>query len=152
MGKLISDNFYWHGLPEQQDDLEALGSLSTVTLDAKITRSDVEGKSHLLVTLHNPGAQVALMTHLQLRRKGSGERVLPVYYSDNYVSLLPGESKDITIEVATSDLKGDGALVLVDGWNVGVKASSSTGIGIATNTDSQVDHWPVTGLPMIPVN
>jgi hypothetical protein len=150
--KLISDNFYWRGLPEQQDDLKALGSLPAVVLDAKVTRSDVDGKSLLSVTLHNPGTQVALMAHLQLRRKNSGERVLPVYYSDNYVSLLPNESRTVTIEVATSDLKGEAALVLVDGWNVGVNAGSSAGIGIAANTDSQVSHWPVTGLPMIPVN
>ena len=151
-GKLISDNFYWRGLPDQQDDLKALGSLPTVTLDAKGTRSDVGGKSLLTVTLHNPGVQVALMAHLQLRRKSSGERVLPVYYSDNYVSLLPNETRTISIEVATSDLKGEGALVLVDGWNVGVTASSSSGIGVAINAEAQVDHWPMTGLPMIPVN
>jgi hypothetical protein len=151
-GKLISDNFYWRGLPEKQDDLKALGDLPTVTLDAKVTRSDLQGMSLLSVTLHNPGARVALMAHLQLRRKGSGERVLPVYYSDNYVSLLPNESRTITIEVATSDLKGEAALVVVDGWNVGVAATSSAGIGIAANTDAQVNHWPVTGLPMIPVN
>jgi hypothetical protein len=151
-GKQISDNFYWRGLPEKQDDLKALGNLPTVTLDAKVTRSDVQGKSLLSVTLHNPGTQVALMAHLQLRRKSSGERVLPVFYSDNYVSLLPNESRTITIEVATSDLKGEEALVLVDGWNVGVNAASSGGIGIAVNAESQVSHWPVTGLPMIPVN
>jgi Exo-beta-D-glucosaminidase Ig-fold domain len=148
-GKLVSDNFYWRGLPEQQDDLKALGGLPTITLDAKVTRSDVGGMSHLSVTLHNSGAQVALMAHLQLRRKKSGERVLPVYYSDNYVSLLPNESKEITIEVPTSDLKGDEALVVVDGWNVGVNAASSAGIGIAPNTESRVDHWPVTGLPIV---
>jgi Exo-beta-D-glucosaminidase Ig-fold domain/Glycosyl hydrolases family 2/Glycosyl hydrolases family 2, sugar binding domain/Glycosyl hydrolases family 2, TIM barrel domain len=151
-GKLISDNFYWRGLPEQQDDLKGLASLPMVTLDAKATRNDVGGKSLLTVTLHNSGAQIALMAHLQLRRKSSGERVLPVYYSDNYVSLLPNETKTITIDAATSDLKGEGALVLVDGWNVGVNASSSSGVGIAINAEAQVDHWPVTGLPMIPVN
>jgi beta-mannosidase len=43
--------------------------------------------------------------------------VVPVYYSDNYVSLLPNESRTITIEAATG-LK-EGALVVVDGWNVG---------------------------------
>ncbi len=123
--------------------------MPTVALDAKVTRSDLEGKSHLSVTLHNSGTQVALMAHLQVRRKRSGERVLPVYYSDNYVSLLPNESKEITIEVATSDLQGDDALVLVDGWNVGVNVASSAGIGIAPNADSRVDHWPVTGLPII---
>jgi hypothetical protein len=151
-GKLISDNFYWRGLPDQQDDLKALGSLPTATLDAKVTRSDVGGKSLLTIALHNPGSQIALMAHLQLRRKSSGERVLPVYYSDNYVSLLPNETRTITIEVATSDLKGEEALVLVDGWNVGFNASSSSGVGIAINAEAQVNHWPVTGLPMIPVN
>lgn len=148
-GKLLSDNFYWRALPEHQDDLTALNTLPTVTLDAKVARSDAEGKMLVKVTLHNPGAQVALMAHLQLRRSHSGERVLPAYYTDNYVSLAPDESRTITIEAATADLKGEQALVVVDGWNVGVTASTSPGAAIALNTDAQVDHWPVTGLPMI---
>ncbi|HTC76421.1 MAG TPA: glycoside hydrolase family 2 TIM barrel-domain containing protein [Edaphobacter sp.] len=148
-GKPVSENFYWRALPEHQDDLKALGSLPTVTLDAKVVRREVEGKSFFDVTLHNPGAQIALMAHLQLRRKGSGERVLPVYYRDNYVSLVPNESRTITIEAATSDLKGEEAVVLVDGWNIGVAASSAPGITFGLNVGAQVDHWPVTGLPMI---
>jgi beta-mannosidase len=148
-GKVISENFYWRALPEHQDDLTALGGLQMVTLDAKVTRRDVGGESFFDVTLHNPGAQVALMAHLQLRRKGSSERVLPVYYSDNYVSLAPNESRTITIEAATQALKGDAGLILVDGWNVGVAAASSAGAAVALNVDAQVDHWPVTGLPMI---
>jgi hypothetical protein len=88
------------------------------------------------------------MTHLQLRRKSTGDRVLPVYYSDNYVSLLPSESKVITIEASTSSLAGD-ALVVVDGWNVDVASSSTSGVSIAPNISARVDHWPVTGLPII---
>ena len=148
-GKLLSDNFYWRAMPEHQDDLTALGDLPTVTLETKVTRRDVGDKSFIDVTLHNPGTKVALMAHLQLRRKRSDERVLPVYYSDNYVSLVPNETRTITIEAATSDLKGEAALVLVDGWNVGVTASSSAGVDLAINAGAQVDHWPVTGLPMI---
>jgi len=148
-GKLISDNFYWRALPEHQDDLKALDGLSTIALDAKAARSDAEGKSLISVTLHNPDKEVALMTHLQLRRKRSGERVLPVYYSDNYVSLLPNETRTITIEAATSDLRGEDALIVVDGWNVGVTASSAAGVAVATNVEAQVDYWPVTGLPMV---
>jgi hypothetical protein len=148
-GKLISENFYWRAQPEHQDDLKALGEMPTVTLDAKVARRDVAGTSFLDVTLHNPGTQIALMAHVQLRRKGSGERVLPVYYSDNYLSLVPNESRMITIEAATSDLKREAALVLVDGWNVGVSASSAAGVDIALNVGAQADHWPVTGLPMI---
>jgi hypothetical protein len=146
-GKLMSENLYWRALPEHQDDLTALGELTTVVLDAKAARRDVEGKSFVDVTLRNPGKQIALMAHLQLRTK-NGERALPVYYSDNYVSLTPNESRTITIEAATSDLKGE-ALVLVDGWNVSVTGSKSKGVDVGVNVGAQVDHWPVTGLPMI---
>jgi hypothetical protein len=148
-GKLMSENFYWRALPEHQDDLTALGSLPTVTMDTKVARRDVEGKSFLDVTLHNPGPQIALMTHVQLRRKRDGERVLPVYYSDNYVSLVPNESRTITIEAATADLKEEDALILVDGWNVGVAASSAKGVVVEVNSGAQVDHYPVTGLPIV---
>ena len=150
-GRLVSENFYWRALPEHQDDLKALGELPTATLDSKVVRRDVGGKSFFEVTLHNPGTQIALMTHVQLRRKGASERVLPVYYSDNYVSLVPNESRTITIETATSELKGEVGLVLVDGWNVGVASSSAAGVDLALNVAAQVDHWPVTGLPMMPV-
>jgi Exo-beta-D-glucosaminidase Ig-fold domain/Glycosyl hydrolases family 2/Glycosyl hydrolases family 2, sugar binding domain/Glycosyl hydrolases family 2, TIM barrel domain len=148
-GKVISENFYWRALPEHQDDLKMLDSLSTITLDAKVSRSDTDGKSVVSVTLHNPGKEVALMTHLQLRRKRSGERVLPVYYSDNYISLLPNETRTVTMEAATSDLKGEDAVVVVDGWNVGVVAGASSGVGIEANVEALVEHWPVTGLPML---
>jgi hypothetical protein len=148
-GKLLSENFYWRAQPEHQDDLKALGEMPTVTLDAKVSRREVEGKSFFDVTLHNPGTQIALMTHVQLRRKGSDERVLPVYYSDNYISLVPNESRTITIEAATSDLKGEAAHVLVDGWNVDVVASSSASGDIGLNVGAQMDHWPVTGLPIL---
>jgi beta-mannosidase len=123
--------------------------MPTVTLDAKVARRDVTGKSFIDVTLHNPGTQVALMAHLQLRRKRDGQRVLPVYYSDNYVSLVPNESRTITIEAATAEFKGEAALVLVDGWNVDLAASSAAGVEIEGNVGARVDHWPVTGLPMI---
>ena len=146
---MISENFYWRALPEHQDDLKALGEMATETLDGKVMRRDVGGKSFFDVTLHNPGAQIALMVHLQLRRKRDSARVLPVYYSENYVSLVPNETRTITIEAAAADLRADAALVLVDGWNVGIAPASATGVDIAPNVDAQVEHWPVTGLPMI---
>jgi hypothetical protein len=72
--------------------LTDLNKLPLATLEAQVTRKDADGKMLVTVTLHNPTAGLAVMAHLQLRRH-SGERVLPVYYSDNYVSLTPNESK-----------------------------------------------------------
>lgn len=146
-GKLLSDNFYWHARPEHQDDLTALGKLPTVNLEAQVQRKDAAGKTLLTVTLHNPSKNLALMSHLQLRRSRSQERVLPVYYSDNYISLVPNETKTITIEADQKALKGEDALIAVDGWNISVVPASAPGAAIAPNVDAQPDHWPATGLP-----
>jgi hypothetical protein len=148
LGKLLSDNFYWRGLPEQPDNLQALGTLPRVKLLADVARHDDNGKCLLDVKLHNPTAHIALMTHLQLRRQTSNQRVLPVYYSDNYVSLAPGETRTINIEAATSDLRDDTPLILVDGWNIAVDSSTSKDSAVALNEEAQVKHWPATGLPV----
>jgi Exo-beta-D-glucosaminidase Ig-fold domain/Glycosyl hydrolases family 2/Glycosyl hydrolases family 2, sugar binding domain/Glycosyl hydrolases family 2, TIM barrel domain len=150
-GKMVSENFYWRALPEHQDDLTALGDMPVVKLEAKVARRDVGGRSYFDVTLTNPGTQIALMAHVQLRRKKSGERVLPVYASDNYVSLIGGETKTITLDAAAVDLKGEDGLVVLDGWNAGLSEVSLSGGGVALNTGAQVEHWPVTGLPMISI-
>jgi hypothetical protein len=146
-GKLLSTNLYWHAQLGHQDDLTDLGKLPTIPLQAQIRRNDSSGKPIVTVTLHNPSTNVALLAHLQLRRRHSGERVLPVYYSDNYVSLIPNETRTITIEADLKDLKGDDALVVLDGWNTEVIPASAPGVAIAPNPDAQVDQWPVTGLP-----
>jgi len=147
-GKLLSDNLYWRALPTQPDKLEDLGKLASITLETKVKRHDIKGKCLIDVTLHNPGKQVALMAHLQLRRQHSNERVLPVYYTDNYISLVPGETKTITIEAAQTDLKSEIPLVVIDGWNIDVKPFASSDVQLTLNNESQVSHWPVTGIPM----
>ncbi len=150
-GALLSSNFYWLGEPGYPDLLADLNNLPTVTLDAQIESPDAslaaDGKRLVTVAIHNPSAGIALMAHLQLRRKASGERVLPAYYSDNYISLVPNESRTITIEADSSAFRGEDALVLVDGWNVTVAPASVAGVSIAPNIDAQPGHWPVTGLP-----
>ncbi len=147
IGKLISTNFYWRALPEHPDDLTDMNKLPTVTLEAKAQRKDADGKRLITVTLHNPTANIAVMAHVQLRRKNSGERVLPVYYSDNYISLVPNESRTLTIEADLSVFNGEDALVMLDGWNVTVAPSASSGVSIAPNLDAQPERSPVTGLP-----
>ena len=151
-GKLISSNFYWQALPEQPDNLADLGDMPPVTLEAKVEHSLAAGQRVITVTLHNPTTHIALMAHLQLRNKISGERILPVFASDNYVSIVPNESRTITLEAAASAFKGEEALVVVDGWNATVAPASEPGVSIAPNVDAQPSHWPVTGLPFQTTN
>lgn len=134
--KLLSDNFYWRADPSHQDDFTTLNTLPIVALDAHATRRDVGSNFVLNVTLHNPTRSVALMTHLQLRNAKTNQRVLPVFYSDNYISLLPGETKTLTVEAAQEDLGKNTPLLAVDGWNVTVRPVTSGPVRIVPNADA----------------
>ncbi len=157
-GIQVSSNFYWStqfdgiahwsAQPDQATDFTALNQLPMVTLDAKakLLQGQTDGRQQLQITLHNPTKSIALMAHVQLRRK-SGDRVLPVFYSDNYVSLVPDETRTITIDAAESAFNGEKGLIVVDGWNVTVFPASFSGVAIAPNFDAQPGHSPATGLP-----
>ena len=74
----------------------------------------VAADTHLTATLTNTGSAPALNTKLTLL-DASGQRILPAYYSDNYVSLLPGETR--TIEIAYPAAPS-APHVALRGWNV----------------------------------
>ncbi len=145
-GKTLSRNFYWRGAANQPNNLTLLNAMAQVTLKATAARKDAQGKTTITVTLNNPTEHVALMTHIQLHRK-DGERVLPAFASENYVSLAPGETRELSIVADTKLLHGEEALVAVDGWNVDVAPAKSLGVAVELNTNAQVSHWPVTYLP-----
>ena len=65
--------------------------------------------------------------------------MLPAYYSDNFLSLLPGERKTVLIEAAVSSLGGQTPVVTVDGWNVTTATRSfPNGAAVAPNKDAFV--------------
>jgi len=146
-GKIVSTNLYWRGEPGYADVFTDLEKMPTVPIEFQVARKDDNGKRLLTLTVHNPTANIALLAHLQLRRQHSGERVLPVFYSDNYVSLTANEFRTITIEADLNAFKGDDPLITVDGWNVTVAPANLHDVEIEPNLDAQPDHWPVTGLP-----
>jgi hypothetical protein len=139
-GKLVSTNFYWHTTTGQ--DCSLLQTLPTASIDVKASRRDVHGRMQLTTVLSNRTNAVALMAHLQLRRS-TGGRVLPVYYSDNYVSLLPGESRTVTIEAAVADLHDAAPVLFVDGWNVTAAAWNGRGVSVRPNVDTGLAHVPI---------
>jgi len=146
-GELISSNFYWRAQPGYPDVFTDLDKLPKVTLEGHVNQKETDDRRQVTVTLRNPTTNVALMVHLQLRRVHSSQRVLPVFATDNYISLVPNETRTITLDAETSAFKGEDTLVVVDGWNVSITPVSSPGVAIAPNVDAQPDHWPTTGLP-----
>jgi hypothetical protein len=114
-GKLVSDNFYWIG--GESADYRALNRLPSaqVEVTAKGKRSGDMVNIH--VHLQNSGTSAAIETKLTLVGSDGHTRILPAYYGDNYVSLLPGETKEIDIESAASRETKPMALG-IRGWNV----------------------------------
>jgi beta-mannosidase len=120
-------------------------NLPTVVLDAEANARTEGDNTVVTVTLHNHTDHVALLSHLQLHQKKSGRRLLPVFYSDNYISLVPGESSTVSIEAATKDLQGDLPLVELDGYNVDVKPVDGP-VSIVANVNAQPSHWPPSDI------
>lgn len=140
---VLSSNFYWQHVA--QDQFAGLMDLPRVTLDAEASARTEGDNTIVTITLHNNTSNIALLSHLQLHQKKSGKRVLPVFYSDNYISLVPEKSSTVSIEAATKDLDGDLPLVEIDGFNVDVKPVDGP-VSIAPNVNAQPSHWPASNI------
>ncbi|HEX8778948.1 MAG TPA: glycoside hydrolase family 2 TIM barrel-domain containing protein, partial [Rhodanobacter sp.] len=108
----------WYLTPlTQYADFTALQSLPATGADVQATvRREGDGDI-ATVTLSLPAASrsVALFQHLSITRPGDGQPVLPVLWSDNDVTLWPGESLTLTAHFAA---QGTAAPVIeVSGWN-----------------------------------
>jgi len=112
----VSENFYWRGL--EKGNYQALRDLPTVEIESH-TSVKKSGKNWVLTTtLNNTSVHPVLMIRLKVVGKTKGERILPVFYSDNYVSLMPGEEKVITMKLKDVDTRGEKPDVEISGFNL----------------------------------
>jgi len=133
-GKLVGSNFYWlSNKPETIDwakstwyvtptasyaDYTALAQLPKTKLNIS-SRTQKEGAESITrVTLENSSKNLAFFVRLKVNKGKGGEEILPVVWQDNYVSLLPGEKREITATYLTSELGTAKANVEIIGWNV----------------------------------
>ena len=68
--------------------------------------------------LENPSPSLAFFIRLKVNKGAGGDEILPVIWEDNYLSLLPGEKREITATYRTSALGAAEAAVEVKGWNI----------------------------------
>jgi hypothetical protein len=114
-GEVVSRNFYWLGADNAS--YRRLNRLPAALLSATSISSRAGENIRVRVELRNAGTTVALVNKLTLVNASDGSRILPAYYSDNYVSLLPGESREIEIEYPAKSA-GSPAQVAIRGWNL----------------------------------
>ena len=118
-GKEISRNFYLRGTEE--GNLRAIHDLQPAILNAKTEKKKADNSWSLTTTLTNTSQIPALMVRLKVVRSQSGDRILPVLYSDNYIALMPGESRTIKMEFDEADCRGEKPEVKIEGFNVSNK-------------------------------
>lgn len=111
-GRLLSENTYW--LADKETGYRALTRMPAVPVSIEAAKPETQISMRL--TLRNNGSVPALASKLTLLSADDAP-VLPAYYSDNYVSLLPGESREITIDMPAST-HGKSLHVQLSGWNV----------------------------------
>ena len=133
-GKLVGSNFYWLSTKnetidwaksnwyvtptESYADYTALAQLPKVKLNVSSRTENKGNRSVTRVTLENPSKSVAFFVRLKVNKGKGGDEILPAVWQDNYVSLLPGEKREIAAMYRIADLGGAKPDVEVHGWNV----------------------------------
>jgi len=134
-GKLIRDNFYWLSTkPDVLDwakrsdtvytpqkefaDLTGLNSLPKAKVTITKSFRGTGAGSILTMVAENKSDGIAFMIHPRVTHGKGGDDVTPIFWSDNYFSLLPGEKRTVTARFNSSDLRGATPELLVEGWNV----------------------------------
>jgi hypothetical protein len=93
--------------------MQALNNLTQTRLAVQVSKRSETG---LTATVTNKGSAVAAMVRLSLL-DGDGERILPAQYGDNYLWLLPGESREVAITRPDGSALGHAPQVVVRAYN-----------------------------------
>jgi hypothetical protein len=115
--EVVSENFYWCGLAE--DSLKTIRNLPKVEIELYTKVSKKAGTWYLMTRLANRAKTPALMLRLKVVGEKSGEQILPAIYSDNYISLMPGEQRTVKIKLQNADTRGEKPVVVAEGVGVG---------------------------------
>jgi exo-1,4-beta-D-glucosaminidase len=135
LNQLVSNNLYWYSTSpdtlgnksnwystavSNYANLTGLNTLaSNTSVTASASRTIASGQETVTITLTNTSAtNIAFFTRAEVTAENNGLEVLPVTYTDNYVSLFPGESMTITAKYATTDLGGQSPYLRIRGYNV----------------------------------
>jgi hypothetical protein len=97
----------------------ALLNLAPVPVTARvIERTRVEGESHYRIIVLNKGSVPAVHVWVELIRGTQGDEVLPSFWSDNALTMLPGEERELTVRFREAQLGGVTPRLMVEGFNV----------------------------------
>ena len=116
-GRILSENFYINGT--EYGNHQALKNIAKA--DVKTKFSAHKGKDGIWtgsVTLENRSTVPAIMIRLNVVGNKDEEQFLPMFYGDNYFSMMPGEKKTVTLKWYEADTRGNNPKVKITGYNL----------------------------------
>lgn len=129
---LLARNFYClSGKPDVHDwkktnwvytpiaeyaDFKKLASLAEAELDITTSTSNDGSNRVVSVEITNNTPVMSLMTRLALKNT-QGELLYPVFWEDNYISIMPGETRTVKCTMDNLQVSGDGMYLQISGWN-----------------------------------
>ncbi len=130
-GRVLSHNFYWvpytltsfdwagtdytHTPAERYPDLTALAHLPPATIAAHAEIANTPQGRELQLHLENSSNALAFQVHAAVRTQ-SGDLVAPVFWSDNWIEIVPGASTTLTVQL--QDDAPTNPVIQLDGWNI----------------------------------
>jgi hypothetical protein len=115
-GQVLSSNFYLRGIVE--DDYQGIRDLAPAEVKAK-THIRHNGSQWAIVSeLHNVSKTPALMVRVKAVRSKTGDLIVPSFFSQNYIALMPGEKQTISISLRDEDTRGERPAIKIIGYNL----------------------------------
>ena len=141
-GHLVSNNFYWVPGTLTTFDWEETNYTHTpaarhedLTAIVHLPAAQVEAHAEMAAGAHGREIRVHLTNHsnglaFQIRaaaRTPSGGLIAPVFWSDNWIELTPGESTTLTAQLPEAE--NSTPVIQIDGWNVAPITLTPTATG-----------------------
>ena len=103
----------------------ALAQLPTAQVSAHAEFESTNRGSQVHLQLENKSAVLAFQVSAALRTS-SGELVAPVFWSDNWVALAPGESRTLTATFSPKQMLDGQQIIQLRGWNIAPQTITAT--------------------------
>ncbi|MBK5208230.1 MAG: hypothetical protein JJE44_01850 [Flavobacteriaceae bacterium] len=129
----IDDNFYWLSTKKdilnyqdsdwyftpfkQYANFTELNTMKPVHIEHEISIEDNDIYRTFTVTLNNTTNNIAFFINTKLINKATGEQILPVIWSDNYISLVPLEKRTLVARIKLKYLKNKDIDFELQAWN-----------------------------------
>ena len=105
---------WWRTQMESYADFSALDNLAPAEVAVSVSKENTEHGAMPCVTLENKSDVVAFFVRMDIKYR-DGE-IVPALWSDNLVTLQPGET--LTVNSGAMIIDGMDAELVISGWNV----------------------------------